>query len=137
MWHPWRTLCETLPLFDVRFTSMPDGYDGSLDLENRIIWIERRLSQAQRRWTLTHELVHQERGHDGHCDERVEESVDAEAARRLIELEDLADAAVWARTLYELAAELWVPPIAVVVRFDHMHPAERAYLRRRVAAKEG
>jgi Zn-dependent peptidase ImmA (M78 family) len=136
MWHPWRTLRETFPHWEVRWVDMPAGYDASTDHDEKLIWMDRRLNQAERRWTVTHEMIHIERGHDGTCNDKIECSVDREAARRLIPIEALVMAALWSRTLREMACELWVPAHAVVTRMDSLHPAERAYLHRRVANRD-
>lgn len=90
------------------------------------------LSQAERRCTVTHELVHAERG-DTSCDD----SVHQEAARRLIPLEALAEAAVYHHEdLVALAEDLWVDLDTLRTRLDHLHPAERGYLRQRLSMKE-
>jgi hypothetical protein len=55
------------------------------------------------------------------------------ACRRLIGIRDLGEALAWAHDVDEAADELWVDVDTLRARLDHLHPAERAYLRRRLA----
>ena len=60
-WHPWRHLRVRYP--DVQVSCrhrLPDDVMGLQ--QGRRIWLCRTLTQAERRCTLTHELVHRERG---------------------------------------------------------------------------
>ena len=110
---------------------------GSWDLASSEIVLHPRQSQAQRRCTLTHELVHAERADLGECSERIEELVHAEAARRLITIEALVDAAMYHEDDLEALAEaLWVDLETLQARLAHLHPAERGYLQRRLSMKE-
>lgn len=62
------------------------------------IWLCRTLAQAERRCTLTHELVHRERGPvptDPAAAAREEQIVDEITARRLITLSQLAEGLRW------------------------------------------
>jgi Zn-dependent peptidase ImmA (M78 family) len=93
-------------------------------------------SQVQRRCTIAHELAHVELGHTGGCAHAEEQAARELAARWLIEIEDLAEAVLWARSRDELADELWVDLDTLDARLGRLHPAERHYLRRRVAARE-
>lgn len=118
------------------------GVSGWWDPDRRTIWVDPGLSQAERRSTIAHELVHAERG-DESCaavsdwhEQKQERAVDQEAARRLITLEQLVDALLWTRDLGELAEELWVDVETLRTRLAHLHPAEKHYVRRRLAAVE-
>lgn len=98
------------------------------------IWMSRGLVQRERRSSLAHELEHVRRGRRGCLPPAVEDHVHAHAARRL--LPDGADGLVWAQGVLDVAAEeLWVDTATVRARIDvrWLHPAERAYLRRRIA----
>lgn len=98
--------------------------------------------RAQLRCTLAHELAHLDLGHHHvDCDatpdgdriaRRHEAEADQLAARRLIATEDLGDALQWAIDHAQLADELNVDEATVRCRLEHLHPAERAYLRRRL-----
>nr|WP_239437567.1 ImmA/IrrE family metallo-endopeptidase [Arthrobacter alpinus] len=106
---------------------MPDGAPGRTD-GLRVIWLDDRLQQVARRCTLTHELVHFERGHSGCQEPRIEAEVRAEAARRLILIEDLCQHASWATSVHELAEDLWVTPDVVFDRLQTLTPEETALL---------
>lgn len=108
-------------------TDLPINVLGFLSGDT--IVMQRKQSQVERRTTLTHELIHHERG-DDRCDGRDEEYVRQETARRLITLDSLADALRWSTDVHEMADHCWVDVDVMLTRLDHLHPAERAYLRR-------
>ncbi len=90
-----------------------------------------RLTQAERRSTLTHELIHIERRGREHPSPIVEERiVEAETARRLIPLPALVDAFRWHRhpDPYQLAEHLWVDAQTAHVRMTTLDPIEVAEL---------
>ena len=106
---------------------MPDqvpGRTNGLD----IIWMDKRLDQVERRCTLAHELIHIERQHIGCQPAAVEEGVRAEAARRLISTEDLANALRWSTAPLEVADELWVTPEVLEDRLLFLSPSDAAFL---------
>lgn len=114
------------------------GQLGLTDYAARTITLDPDQDQAQRRSTLAHELVHVERGPAPHwCKTREEALCDREAARRLIGIRELGEALAWAHNLAEAADDLWVDDELLRVRLSHLHPAERHYLRRRLAQEEG
>lgn len=90
---------------------------------------------AEQRATLWHELVHEERG-DEACRPQDEARVNREAARRAIDVHDLADALCWSDCRVEQAEQLKTTVEQLQVRLDNLHPSERGYLRRRVQLKE-
>ncbi|QOK21594.1 hypothetical protein IGS73_10530 [Janibacter indicus] len=59
---------------------------------------------------------------------REEMAVDELAARRLISWPALLDACRWARTLEELAEELWMDEATAECRMRHLHMSENAKL---------
>lgn len=87
-----------------------------------------RMNQVERRCVLTHELVHIELGHRGCQPSAVERDVRAEAAYRLIRLEDLLSGSVWALGPSELADELWVTDMVLHDRLAGLTVGERAQL---------
>lgn len=97
------------------------GLLGRVDYSTATITLHPRLLQTERRSTLTHELVHLERG-PGVCghEAREERAVEVEAARRLIDLAQLVDAVKWTDDVHELAFELWVDPDTVRIRLRSM-----------------
>ncbi|WP_018177447.1 hypothetical protein [Jongsikchunia kroppenstedtii] len=75
-----------------------------------------------RRSTIAHELVNDERRVfpiDAHLRAREETAVEQIAARRLIALEQLAEAMRWPRNGAEATDELWgdVPMLMVLIQF--------------------
>lgn len=93
----------------------------------------RGLTQAERRCTVAHELIHAERG-DTMCDWRVHR----DAARLLIDMHDLGEALAMygEQDPTSVAEELWVDEDTLRARLDHLHPSERGYLRRRLSMRE-
>lgn len=134
--HPWRKLRDEHPTWTVLFERLPHGFLGLTDYRTREITIDHQQLQRERRATLTHELIHIREGHDGHCNEAVERRIEREVARTLIPIEQLVDAACWARSRSELAEELWVDDRILNVRLETLHPAERGLLVRSLAARE-
>lgn len=95
------------------------------------IWLCRRLNQVRRRCTLTHEIVHLERGLtpvDSRGLAREERAVDAIAARRLITLDALTDGLRWTRDPEQLAEHLWVDVPTLQARMKNLDPIEVAQL---------
>lgn len=135
MWHPWRRLRD-LSHIDLLWEDTDDEY-GHATFVPPSITLAIGLTQAERRCTLTHELIHHERGqvleqyHD-----REEAAVERESAKRLIGLEQLGDALAWSNDMGEIADELWVDVPTLQARLTCLHPAERAYLVRRRAQRE-
>jgi len=114
------------------------GALGSVDYASRIITLAPDLLQRERRTTLTHELIHLERGPASAVGVRREEAtVELEAARRLIDIDELVSAAKWTDDVHELALELCVDEAAVLVRLRHLDDDERASLARARRDREG
>lgn len=123
----------------VGWAHLPGGMMGATDHSARIIVLDKRLTQAERRSTLTHEQVHVERGPlpgIAVLDAREEEQVRRISARRLIPLERLADALAWTQNTAEAAEELWVDIPTLEARLRGLHPAERAHLKARLQHHE-
>ena len=129
MHHPWRAI-RALVEWTVHWThDLPDGIDGVTRWSDRTIWVRHGLSQVQRRCIIEHERQHVIRGPGGAIAYE-ERAVDIATAHTLISLDALISAAKWARSLPELADELNVTQDLAHVRLNHLHPAERAALRR-------
>lgn len=115
----------------VHWRDLPDGLRGVADGLSRI-WLAHDLTQAERRSTLTHELVHIREGHRGCQPPVVERWVRFAAAMYLLpDVRSYCDALVFHHGHTEVAAEnLWVDEATVWARSDprHMHPAGKAYL---------
>jgi hypothetical protein len=129
-WHPWRALSR-LPHLTLRWRRTP-SHLGSWDASTKTITLHPDQSQAERRCTLTHELIHAERDHHGRQPASVERRVHADAARRLITDEALVDALRWTVQEDELADELWVDVPTVVARLSDLSDEEKVNIYRRL-----
>jgi hypothetical protein len=98
--------------------------------------MDTRLTQAERRTALAHELVHLEYGHEGCQDARTEAWVHQEAARWLVPLPRLVDALVWSLSEVEAAEELWVTPDLVRARLEGLTEGERDQVEAAVDRRE-
>lgn len=131
-WHPWRHLRDHHPHIDVHFVDLrPHRLLGRIT--HRGIEIDRASRQRERRSTLAHELTHLERGpvpRHRHFAIREERTVEEITARRLISLEDLADALTWChgRVDDETAEELWVDLDTLRTRIRTLTPCELRWL---------
>lgn len=132
MLHPWRRLRD---LAHVRLLWHDGGPKGITNFANQTISLRRGMTQAERRSTVLHECLHVERGPVlSTLAAREELRVEKETARLLLaDLERLGDALAWAHDLAEAADELWVDEQLLRCRLNHLHPAERGYLKRRLA----
>lgn len=135
---PWTALSDQPHL---QLLLAPISERGRYYHRLRTIVLRSGMLLVEQRATLWHELVHAERG-DEHCDGRDHRRQEAhchrEAARRAIDIHDLADALIWSDDEHEQADQLKTTVEYVRIRKDprHLHPAERAYLRGRLAMKE-
>jgi len=134
--HPWRAIRAKRDI-TVQWTRL-DGRLGHWCARTRTITLDPRQSQAERRCTATHELIHAELEHHGCQDEATELAVHKEAARRLIPLHPLGEALAWGagHDDEDVADELWVDVDTLRTRLAHLHPAERGYLRARMARRD-
>mgnify|MGYP001202643641 CR=1 FL=1 len=129
-WNPWRHIGKHYPHVAVETRVELPGRIWGLTDGSRI-WLCRLLDQAARRSTLTHEIVHLERGPvptDQRGKSREERAVSREAARRLITITALADGLRWTRNPAELAEHLWVDEPTLRARMDGLDPIEVAQL---------
>lgn len=144
MYDPWEDLLSR-PGLVFGVTRLPHGRGWWLPERNAIV-LDDRLGRVARRCALAHELAHVEAddracaGLGPGCDriaDRQEWAADQLAARWLVALPDLA-AALLAHgdDVAAVAEELDVESHVIVTRVQRLHPAERHYLRRRLAEKE-
>lgn len=122
-WHPWRHAGEQHTNVIIDCTQrLTDGTMGLLG--DNHIWLDRRLTQAERRCTLTHELLHVEHPDAG------ETEIEYLTAQRLITTNQLVDAFKWSPhpTLEELAEHWWVDQQTAWTRMNNLDPLEVAEL---------
>lgn len=133
MFHPWRLLRD---LAHVTLEWHDDGLPGTTRHSTSTISLRRGMDQAKRRSVLAHELRHIEHGPCQRLNVGKDELAAAkEAACQLLpSVRVIADAYIWARgDLAAAAEELWVDVPTLRIRLETMtHPAEVAYLRRRL-----
>lgn len=131
-YDPWRDLAERWPEVEVVIEPMAGSLLG--ELRYPIIALRAGTSAAQRRCTLTHELVHLERGvrDCGPWAAREELHVHREAALRLIGPDELARSVRdlgGTEDLAALAYALDVDMQTLRLRLELVTPAERARIR--------
>ncbi|TWS20987.1 hypothetical protein FK529_05720 [Tsukamurella asaccharolytica] len=93
------------------------------------------MTQAERRSALTHELIHDERQvypRDVVLAAREERTVEALAARRLIDLNDLVEVLRWTRHEEEAAEELWVDVPMLLALIRSLTDDERMWINMRI-----
>lgn len=130
--HPWRKLRLRELVTLVRHDGGPMGWARH---STQTISLRNDLTYAERRCTLEHELLHLERGPAplGWV-EQDEERVRRETARRMLpDIREVGEALAWATCEEEAADELAVDVPTLRYRLRHLHPAERGYLRHRLA----
>ena len=131
-WHPWRQLRDHHP--NVHVQCRHELHSTRMGIRHgERIWLCSTLTQAERRCTLTHEIVHVERGPVPaipHMQMREEAIVDRITARRLIELDALIDALAWNRWQVDAdtAGELWVDLPTLRTRVQNLTDDERKYI---------
>ena len=138
MYHPWRQFRQQAR-WTLTQADLPPRVHGLTDFLHREVILDRRLRQVERRCTITHELIHIERGpvpDDPRLAAREESIVEREVARRLIEIKPLGEALAWSHHVSEAADALWVTEHVLQIRLEYLHPAERAYLRQRLAFRQ-
>lgn len=141
--NPYRTLRDDYPGVTMAVMALPAGQAWWLP-EDEAIVLDSGLTQAQRRSALQHELEHVAAG-DTHCDpglsgagrigRRRERSADDRAAKRLVTLDELADAFVWCLGFEEVAEHLHVDQRTVRARILGLTAEQKRYIEYRIAAR--
>jgi hypothetical protein len=135
-YHPWRVL-RAMKHVEVEWTdSLPADRLADTDGLANVRMAKHQL-QVQSRVSITHEIIHMERGDTCGSSDAIEAAVRRETARRLIRLGDLVDAVLFhGEDCTGLADELWVDDETLLTRLQYLHPSERGYLLRRTSMKE-
>lgn len=134
-WNPWHEVGQLAEISVNTRWLLPDGQYGAYDESRKTIYLCASLTQRERRCTLTHELLHAQRGQpagDQWLIDKEERAVDALGARLLIELDALIDALAWCQGLagLECADELWADLDTLSVRIATLTDTERLHLER-------
>lgn len=123
MFDPWARVIELgIEVHTIPLEQLSGCTDGTT------IWLDTRLTDTERRCTLTHELVHWLRGHDGHQPPSVEESVRAATAHLLIPWELLRAHAQTQASIHGLAPELGVTTLVLGDRIRYATDSEKREL---------
>jgi Zn-dependent peptidase ImmA (M78 family) len=103
--------------------------------KNKVILLERDRTMRERRCDLAHAIAHIDLDHTGSFDRKAEAAAKRYAAKMLIDLEPLGDAlaVTGGKVTYDGAHLLGVDVETMTARLQHLHAAERGYLRRRLA----
>ena len=129
IYHPWRDARSRSHL-DIRFVEhLPRGVRGRITGD--VVEVNRHMLGDERRCTIAHELVHDERRifpADRVLRAREELRVERIAARRLIALDRLVDVLVWTRRAEEVAEELWVDVPMLVALVQSLTDRERDWI---------
>ncbi|WP_231702934.1 hypothetical protein [Tsukamurella asaccharolytica] len=131
-WHPWR---EARARGHLRISfDAPSAVRGRHGRDGRVE-LHPTMTQAERRSALTHELIHDERQvypRDVVLAAREERTVEALAARRLIDLNDLVEVLRWTRHEEEAAEELWVDVPMLLALIRSLTDDERMWINMRI-----
>ena len=139
MLDPYK-LAAAAPHMTITTHRLDDGTKGLWFPDHDTIVLDDRLTQAERRCTLMHELVHRARRDDPclppHLAEKQERACRERTARLLIRLDDLIDALLWDQQPRALADALWVDEETLQDRLSTLRPDEQDYIERRLWAAE-
>ena len=131
MYDPWADLAERYPLVTVETVELDDGVMGEWD--GTTLRLDSRLTPGEQRATLTHEIVHLDRGlPQENLADSEEEVVEDVSSRMLVALDDLAVAVgeLLRSSLGTIAQTLECDTLAVATRISHLTPAESAQIAR-------
>lgn len=129
IYHPWRDarLREHLTIRFVDY--LPAGVRGRI--RGDVVEVNRHMLGDERRCTIAHELVHDERRVfpvDPVLRAREELTVERIAARRLVALDQLVDVLCWTRRTEEVAEELWVDVPMLIALVQSLTDTERRWI---------
>lgn len=131
-YSPWVELAG-LPSVTLVWQPLRGKRLGEYVRDLHLIRLDPEMRRHQARSVLAHELRHHAHRDLGPCSDWQEARADREAARLLIDVHRLAEAAVTQEQHWpEVARELRVTKHLLEVRLRHLHPSERHYLRDRL-----
>lgn len=129
IYHPWRD-ARAREHLTIRFVDyLPAGVRGRI--RGDVVEVNRHMLGDERRCTIAHELVHDERRIfpvDPVLRAREELKVERIAARRLVALEQLVNVLCWTRRTEEVADELWVDVPMLVALVQSLTDTERRWI---------
>lgn len=139
-YNPGADLARRYPRWVLRHRPLIGGIPEVLCWRRQVILIERHMSRSARLCAEAHAVAHLDLEHAatlrGVLEAREEHSADLLAARRMVEVRALASTLTLDLPPADLADELGVTSHLLTVRLNHLHPSERALIRRHVARRE-
>jgi Zn-dependent peptidase ImmA (M78 family) len=138
-YNPWDDAARRYPEVHIEWHAILPAH-AVLSPTARVILVDESITRAERRCALAHELAHLDTG-DRPTEmcffaRRQETGADQLAARRLVQIDELAAAARWCDDARELAAELDVTLNVLALRCAMLHPAERGLLERVLLSRD-
>lgn len=132
-YHPWDDAGTRYRDWVIRRCHL-DGLHEVMCMERKVILLEAERTKWERRCDLAHAIAHIDLGH-GSFDDKSEAAAIRHAAKRLLRYGVVADALVQTHgeVTPETAEILGVDPETLHARLSHLHPAERAFIRRRLS----
>lgn len=138
-YNPWADAARRYPTVHIEWHPILPAHAIWAPAQG-VILVDEHISRAERRCALAHEIAHMDTGDmpTGLCwfAARQETLADKLAARRLIDVRDLAGVLRWCRDPREVAAELEVTLTVLAMRDAHMHPAERGLIDRILSRRD-
>jgi Zn-dependent peptidase ImmA (M78 family) len=130
-YNPWLDALQRYPAVHIEWHSIAPAHAIWVPGEN-VILVDEHISRAERRCALAHEIAHMDTG-DRPTElcwfaARQETAADRVAARRLVDVEELASVIRWCRDPREIAEELEVTLSVLAMRGSMFHPAERGLI---------
>ncbi|WP_417372965.1 ImmA/IrrE family metallo-endopeptidase [Glutamicibacter protophormiae] len=116
----------------VRSAPTPGNLWGIYDKRHKLITIKPGLGRAQYRSTLAHELGHAHYGHSGHH-RKTERLADKWAAKKLLTVESVLDAARYSNDTGALAAHLEVMPWVLETFVDTLNARQAVFMMNQAA----
>lgn len=134
-------LALRIPSLTITTALLPDGVKAFYYPEIDTIVLDERLSNAEKRCALMHELVHRAMEDDpdlpDHLDNVQERRCRETTARALVDIFDLGEAMQWSEDPHELADHLVVDVETLNDRLSDLTADEAGYLRLVRARVEG
>ncbi|WP_313813031.1 ImmA/IrrE family metallo-endopeptidase [Glutamicibacter sp.] len=118
VWGMLRTLAQVVIVWTRPHPELVAATDG------RHIWIDPKLTKAERHCFLAHEAIHIKQGHEGCQTGAIERQVCLETAQFLVSFEDLQSVAGWSRSPWDMAEELGVTEQVVIDRLQTLSGPE-------------
>lgn len=130
-YNPWLDAFQRYPQVHIEWHAIAPAH-AIWSPSHDVILVDENISRAERRCALAHEIAHMDTG-DRSTDScwlsaRQETAADRLAARRLVDVNELAGVVRWCRDPREVAEELEVTLSVLAMRGSMFHPAERGLI---------